>query len=128
MEKKKGYIVLEVGFEYDDESYNTGNYGTTYEAPNKVFLDEEKAMAEFKQKTFEKLRGEDLGRYGGDGLDGICNKGMNDEFSKICKEEFGIDTDDYDIEIPEKATDEQLGKILECLKIKFFEIVEVDLD
>jgi hypothetical protein len=128
MEKKKGYIVLEVGFEYNDEYYSTGNYGTTYEAPKKVFLNEETAMVELRQKTFEKLRGEDLGRYGGDGLDGICKKGMNDVFSKICQEEFDIDTDEYDIEIPKTATDEQLMKIIECLKLEFFKLVEVDLD
>lgn len=128
MENKKGYIVLEVGFEYDDESYSTGSYGTTYEAPKKVFTDKENAIVELNKKTFEKLRGEDLGRYGGDGLDGICNRGMSDEFSKICKEEFDINTDDYEIEIPEDATDEQLIKITKYLKIKFFELVEIDLD
>ncbi len=128
MEKKKGYIVLEVGFEYNDEYYSTGNYGATYEAPKKVFTDKEKAIIELNKKTFEKLRGEDLGRYGGDGLDGICKKGMNDMFSKICQEEFDIVVDDYDIEIPEDATDEQLSKIVECLDLEFFELVEVDLD
>lgn len=128
MKKEKGYLVLEVGYEYNDEYYSTGSYGTTYEAPKKVFLNEETAMAELKQKTFEKLRGEDLGRYGGDGLRGICKKNMEDEFSKICQEEFDIDTDEYDIEIPKTATDEQLMKIIECLKLEFFKLVEVDLD
>jgi hypothetical protein len=128
MKKEKGYLVLEVGYEYNDEYYSTGNYGTTYEAPKKVFLNEETAMAELKQKTFEKLRGEDLGRYGGDGLDGICKKNTQDEFSKICQEEFGIDTDEYDIEIPKDATDEQLMKIIECLKLEFFKLVEVELN
>lgn len=129
MKKQKGYIVLEVGFEYNDEYYSTGNYGATYEAPKKVFLEQEKAMEELKQKTFEKLKGEDLGRYNGDWLDGICKDGMQDEFVKIFKEEFGIDIEDeYEVEVPKKATDEQLNKILECLDLKFFELVEVDLD
>lgn len=128
MEKQKGYIVLEVGFEYNDEYYSTGNYGTTYEAPKKVFLNEETAMTELRQKTFEKLRGEDLGGYGENGLESICKKNMQDEFSKICQEEFDIDTDEYYIEIPKTATDEQLSKLVECLKINFFELIEVDLD
>lgn len=128
MKKQKGYLLLEVGFEYNDEYYSTGSYGTTYEAPKKVFLDEETAMIELRKKTFNKLRGEDLGRYGGDGLDGICKKGMQDEFRKICQEEFNIDTDEYDIEIPKTATDEQLLKIIECLELDFFELVEVELN
>lgn len=40
-------------------------------------------------------------------------------------EEFEIDTDDYDLEIPETATDEQLEKVLECLDMEFYELVEV---
>lgn len=36
MKKNKGYIVLEIGFEYNDEYYHTGNYGAMYEAPKKV--------------------------------------------------------------------------------------------
>ena len=130
MAKKKGYIVLEVGYEYNDEYYHTGNYGATYEAPEKVFTDKEKANDELKQKTFEKLRGgEDLGRYNGDWLDGICKDGMQDEFAKIFKEEFDIDVEKkYEAVVPKKATDEQLMKIIECLDLEFFELVEVELD
>jgi hypothetical protein len=128
MENKKGYLVLEVGYEYNDEYYHTGNYGTTYEAPKKAFMDKEKAILELHSKTMEFLRGEDLGRYGGNGLEGICKKGMQDEFCKIFKEEFGQEVEDWEIEIPEDATDEQLMKIIECLKIEFFKLVEVELD
>lgn len=128
MAKQKGYIVLEVGFEYNDEYYHTGNYGATYEAPKKVFTDKEKAMVELHKKTFEKLRGEDLSRYNGDGLGGICKEGMQDEFCRIFKEEFDKDAEEWELEIPKKATDEQLMKIIECLDLEFFELVEVELD
>lgn len=128
MKKQKGYIVLEVGYEYNDEYYSTGNYGDMYEAPKKVFLDKEKAAVELRTKTLEKLRGEDLGRYNGCGLEGICKKGMQNEFCRIFKEEFGKDTERWEFEIPEKATDEQLTKIIECLDLDFFELVEVELD
>lgn len=128
MAKQKGYIVLEVGFEYNDEYYHTGSYGATYEAPKKVFTDKEKAMVELHKKTFEKLRGEDLSRYNGDGLDGICKEGMQDEFCRIFKEEFDKDAEEWELEIPKKATDEQLMKIIECLDLEFFELVEVELD
>ena len=130
MEKQKGYIVLEVGYEYNDEHYHTGNYGNTYDAPDKVFLDKEKATIELDNQTFAKLRGEDLERYNGNGLKGICKKGMVDEFCKVFKEEFGIDMDEdgYDIEIPESATNEQLAKVLDCLQLEFFKLVEVEIN
>lgn len=128
MAKKKGYIVLEVGYEYNDEYYSTE--GDRYEAPKKVFVDKEKATVELNKKLFERLRGEDLGRYNGDGLRGVCKKGMEDDFCRIFKEEFDMDIsdEDYEYEIPKKATDEQLAKILECLDLDFFELVEVELD
>jgi len=93
-------------------------------------INKEKAQAILKEKTLEKLRGEDLGRYNGDGLDGICKKGMQDEFCRIFKEEFkkDLDEDGYEIEIPKSATDQQLARILECLDLEFFELVEVELN
>lgn len=129
MEKKIGYLVLEVGYEYNDEYYSTGNYGTTYEAPKKVYTDKKKAEKILKKKTYESLRGADLGRYGGDGLTGICKKGMEDEFEGTFKELFPDKKfEEWEIEIPKEATDEQLSKLFEFLKLEFFELVEVELD
>ena len=55
---------------------------------------------------------------------------MQDEFCRIFKEEFDMDIsdEDYEYEIPKKATDEQLSRILECLDLEFFELVEVELN
>ena len=128
MEKQKGYIVLEVGYEYDDEFYSTGNYGETYEAPNKVYLSQEKAIIELKKQTMEKMRGEDLSRYNGNGLEGICKKGMQDQFCKIMNEEFELNAEDWELDIPKTATDEQLEKIIECLELEFFKLVEIELE
>jgi hypothetical protein len=129
MEQKKGYVVLEVGYEYNDEYYHTGNYGTTYEAPKKVFISHEKAEEEFIRLTTNKLRGEDLGRYGEEGVRGICKDGKADEFMEIFRREFDKVIDEYDeIAIPQKATDEQLAMIIECLEIEFFEIVEIEIE
>lgn len=130
MKKQKGYMVLEVGYEYNDEYYSTGNYGNMYEAPKKVFSNKQAAQEELERQTIEKLKGEDLGRYNGDGLDGICEKGMQDEFCKIFKTEFDrdLDDDEYEIEIPKTATDEQVKKIMECLRLTFFELIEIEIE
>lgn len=129
MEKKIGYLVLEVGYEYNDEYYHAGSYGTTYEAPERVYMSKERAVEELKKRTMESLRGEDLGRYGGDGLTGICKKGMEDKFEETFKEMFpNKKFDDWRIEIPKDATDEQLSRLIEFLKLEFFELVEVELE
>lgn len=129
MENKKGYLVLEVGWEYNDEYYHTGNYGTTYEAPNKVYLDWDEAEKEYKKKNFEMLITERLSKYTSGGWEELCEKGMADQFRTLLLTEFEIDVeDDYDFRIPKTATEEQLTKILECLKVKFFEIVEIEIE
>lgn len=129
MEKKIGYIVMQVGYEYNDEYYSTGNYGTTYEAPEKVYTNKSRAEKILRKKTFEAMRGEDLGRYGGDGLRGICKKGMEDDFEAAYKELFPEKSfDDWQIEIPKGATDAQLSRLFDLLKLEFFELIEVELD
>jgi hypothetical protein len=128
MGKEVGYIILEVGYEYNDEYYHTGNYGEMYEAPEKVFTNKDKALLELRLKTMEKMRGEDLGRYNGNGLKGICKTNMIDQFKKLMLEEFELDAEDWELEIPQDATDLQLEKILECLDLKFFELVEVEIN
>ena len=124
----KGYIVMQVGFDYDDECYSTGNYGTTYDAPDKVYLSKEKAIAELDRQTIEKLRGENLGHYNGNGLEGICKKGKIDEFIKIFKEEFDVDVNNDSEKVPKTATDEQIRKVMECLSLEFYELMEVEIE
>lgn len=120
---------MQVGFDYNDEYYSTASYGTTYDAPDKVFTDKEKAILELDRQSIEMIRKEDLSGYGGNGISGICKNGMQDEFIKIYKEEFGRDVEDsYDYKIPKSATDEQIKKVMECLSLKFYELVEVDIE
>jgi len=128
METNKGYIVLSVGYEYDDEFYHTGNYGKTYDAPQKAYVNKDRAYEECKKQTFDKLRGEDLSYYGGNGLKGICKKNMIDRFIQVMREEFDLDADDYQLKIPKTATDEQLEKVCECLSLEFFEVVEIEFE
>jgi len=61
--QKKAYTVLEIGWEYNDEYYSTGNNGETYEAPQEIFLDEKKAKTEWLKKEIEAYRGQSLGHY-----------------------------------------------------------------
>lgn len=120
----KGYVILEVGFEYNDEIYHTGNYGETYEAPSKVYTNKDKAEAELVKLTNEKLRGEYIDRYGY-GVDEFAKD--EDEFIEFWKKEFDPNVD-YDFKVPVNATDEQLAKLQELLSFNFYTLVEVDLE
>lgn len=125
MKKQKGYVVLEVGYDYNDEVYHTGNYGAMYEAPNKVYLDKDIAEEEVVKRTCEKLRGLPLGAYGY-GIEEIAKKGCVERLSQIC-EEIGFNIEDGD-DVPKKATDKQLQNILELIDLEFFTIVEVEIN
>jgi hypothetical protein len=125
MGKEKGYVVLEVGYEYNDEYYHTGNNGETYEAPKKVFINKDKAEIELHKKNMEHLRGLDLGRYGYI-LEDICKKGKAKKLEKIC-EQLEINIEEGD-DIPKDATDEQINEILKCLDLEFFTLVEVEIE
>jgi len=125
MENKKGYIVLEVGFEYDDQYYSTGNYGAMYEKPSKLFLDKEKAIVFCKKESIKKLSGLYLGLYSEEGVDSLIKSGMMEKFDQIM-EELGLDKDDF--QIPTTATYEQLEQIFDCLKIEFFKVAEIEIE
>ena len=75
----------------------------------------------------EKLRGLTLGLYDQGDPDRLYKKDMGDKFYEIMKE-LGSDEDDYKMQIPNTATYEQLEQLLECLKIEFFKIVEIDIE
>jgi hypothetical protein len=123
----KGYVILEVGYEYNDEVYSTGNYGEQFEAPNEVYTDKDKAKAEMSVRANKQLRGLSLAHYGY-GLDEITND--EQELITFFKDEFNIEVDDedfYDMDVPSSATDEQLEKLQGLLTLKFFRLKEVEL-
>jgi hypothetical protein len=123
----KGYVILEVGYEYNDEIYHAGYYGDSFEAPNEVYTDKDKADAELTKRTNDKLRGLELGYYCY-GIDEITNH--EEELIKFLNEELKMETnmdEFYDVSIPSSATDEQLEKLQKLITLNFFQLKEVEL-
>lgn len=127
---QKGYIILEVGWEYDDSYYSTNNYGNTYEAPTEIFLNKEAAEKELLKQECESYRGTALSAYFGE--DGI-GEHLTCEFSELadyCKKTFNItiSEDDLDfLEVPKKATDKQIEGLLKLISLRFNELHEVEI-
>ena len=119
----KGYVILEVGFEYNDEIYHTGNYGETYAAPNTVFMDKDKAIEEVDKLNVNKLRGEYLDYYGY-GVEEFAND--EDAFMEFWRREFDKDAE-YEFRVPSDATDEQLKGLIKLLSFRFFTLKEIEL-
>lgn len=126
-DSKQGYAVLEVGYEYNDEVYHTGNYGATYEAPKNIFTDKEAAEKAAKEASITKLRGTSLGHYGY-GPDEFTNDpdGLAEFFQKTWDIEIAVD--DWDEwSIPSSATDEQLLAIQDMINLEFFTVKPVTI-
>lgn len=132
MTKQKAYTVLEIGWEYNDEYMHTGNDGDTFVAPSEVFLDKEKAEAEWLKKEIDAFRGQELAMYIGEQdlshylVDGVSEE----EFIKFIKETFDIevDIDDYyEIYIPKTATDEQIKELINLMTLRFYKLHELTI-
>ena len=87
---KKGYVILEVGWEYNDEYYSTNNNGDTYEAPNEVFFDKTKAEQEMEKRQIKSYKENHLMSYFGEEKTKIYDKNIkiNESVNTMIK---GID-------------------------------------
>lgn len=122
---KHGYIVQEISWEYNDEF----NYKPEGDAacPLKIFLSKEKAEAMALDKNVAAFRGTDIANYSGDGIYGVVED--DNDIAKIV-EILGIERtpDDCELEVPEKATREQVLKVMKLVSIRFYEVVKVPLE
>lgn len=117
---KTGYIIQSLGYEYDDETYTRGDGGT----PEAVIIDRNLAKKKMLELEIESWRNTCVGHYGYE-LDDIAKD--EQKFSEALKD-LGIDSDDYEMEIPKEATDEQIMKLIKYSKIRFHEIIEIEIE
>jgi len=120
---KIGFVIQEIGYEYNDEYYYRGESGGG--TPKKIILNEATAKLKLLELEVEKWRGEDIGYYGGD----ISELSNNEEEFEDALREIGIDpNDDWRLRIPKEATDEQIKNLIKYSYIRFYEIVEVEVE
>lgn len=125
---KKGYVILEIGYEYNDEIYHTGNYGESYEAPNKIYTDKVKADADLVTKNLEKFKGLELGYYCY-GIDEITHdeQGLIDFLNNELK--MNVKEDEFwDVHLPNDMTDEQCKALMKLINLEFYTIHEVEIE
>lgn len=126
--EKTGYVILPIGWEYNDEVYHTGNYGETYEKPTSVILNKEKAQTKLKESEINHFKGTTLGMYGY-GADEFSNDpdALIEFFNKEFDEE--IEPDGYsEFGVPSDATDDQIERLMKIVTVRFYEMVEVEIE
>lgn len=128
-----GYVVTEIGYEYNDEIYYQSENGGG--RPVRVFLDKAKAQDEVEKMNFEALMGCEIGSYAYDLSDIVSNM---DVFTKIIKkymtEDDSVDVEDsYELgewfsSHASKFSQADQKKIAKLVTLEFYSLTEVEID
>jgi len=126
---KKAYVVIERGYEYNDEIYHQPETDDDCGKPEHVYFDQKKALdvaQKLNSKFFSGLR---LCEYCY-GIDEI----LVDEDEETCQklsEIIGkpLTKDELEeFEVPENLTEKQLEEISKLFNLEFYSVVAVDAD
>jgi hypothetical protein len=128
MAKQKGWVLAEIGWEYNDEyNYRPEYGGSTAQA---VYMNKDDAVAECERLNCIGIRGINLGEYGGDGLSGILKCGVSEDvFVKWANETLGTkwSPDECEFAVPDGLMHAQYKDLLNRISIRFWEVLEVDI-
>lgn len=131
MKKLIGYVVMERGFEYNDEINSESEGGT----PKKIIFNKDDANKEVKRLNIEKLKSTSITDYTYD-IEDVLSVDV-EEFEKLLesineshggKEKPKYQWQDDTYSIHPKATDEELEKVYKAISLRFYECVEVEVD
>jgi hypothetical protein len=128
MAKQKGWVLAEIGWEYNDEYNYRPEYGGS--KAQAVYLEKGDADAECERLNCIGIRGAELGSYGGDGLNGVLSRKVStEEFLEWANKTLKVEwTDDsYPFEVPEGLSHAVYKGLLERVSIRFWEVLEVEV-
>ncbi len=128
--KCKAYVVVERGFEYNDEIYDLNDEAS----PRQIFLDKTTALRAAEAKNVDQIRQHNplAFCYGVDEISSLSAEQLSRRISEILGTSFQLpgeeDAWDLDPIFPSSATDEQLQAIFALFdKLEFFQVVESDV-
>lgn len=126
----KVYVVIESGWEYNDEYYHRACDGASNVGkPTRVFTERPKAAARARELNIKEIKGTELRSYAGNGIEDLILDDKDKELSTLLFGKPDHDWGDWDpVSVPANITDEKAAEILDCLNISWFDIVEVELD
>lgn len=126
----KVYVVIEGAWEYNDEYYYRSCHGASnIGRPERVFTERNKATARARELDIREIRGCNLNDYSSNGMLEIIQEGKEEKLSQLI---FGHPNHNWDewseCKVPSSVSDEMADKILDCLNIGWYDVVEVNLD
>lgn len=127
----KGYIVLEKGFEYDDNIYHELDGGGGQ--PKKIFFTKLAGQEEINRLNIERFKNLNISHYTYS-IEDICDPDRVSQFVSMLNEKYGKvesknkwdSADSY--RLHKSANEEESLEYLSMVGLRFFELVEVDID
>lgn len=127
-----GYVITEIGYEYNDEIYYQSESGGG--TPVKVYLDKEKAQADLDQLNLESLVTCEIGQYAYDMNDIVDDMEAFEKILKKYDKEGSLDMEDsYELgewfsSNASKFSNTDKKKLLELVSLEFYTLTEVEID
>ena len=121
------YVVARIGYEYNDEGYETSWDGNSYEDISEAYKKREDAEKAHLENTISFLKDRVLGEWNGlasFSMDEKCMEDVCQDFLQEMFPDYEYDNQ-WDLTIPDSVTDEQLEEIAKKLGDSFFEIIEI---
>jgi len=126
----KAYVILEKGYEYDDNIYNQTDGGD----PRLICFSKEDAEQRIKELNIKEYKTTSIRNYAYD-VSEILNvdlaeyeafqKEMNDKYGKV-KSKYSCDSDEF--KLHESANEEEALRYQRMVDISFYEYKETDID
>lgn len=127
-----GYVITEVGYEYNDEIYYQSESGGG--TPVKVYLDKAKAEAEIDRLNLESLVTCEIGQYAYNMSDIVSDMNAFEKILKKYDTEGTLDLED-EYEIGEWFSANAISfsqadkrKIVKLVNLEFYTLAEVEID
>jgi hypothetical protein len=127
-----GYVVLQKGFEYNDEVYSESDSGGGH--PRKIYFNKQTALAEVKRLNINEFKNTDISLYSYE-IEDICeNTEELLDFCKSLKEKYGEIPCENNFDSPDEyrlhpnANEEESEKYMDMVYISFYELSEADFD
>jgi hypothetical protein len=127
----KAYVIMQKGYEYDDNIYNPTESGT----PKKIIFNEEDAYLEKDRLEIEYMKETDITSYSYSiedelniPLEEVTSflESLNDKYGKPAPinrwDSFG------EFQLNPMASDEESKKFLSMHSLRFYEVAEVEVD
>jgi hypothetical protein len=124
----KGYIIMQKGYEYDDNIYNQTEGGR----PTRIFFRKEDAEFQQEELEIQAMKQNDISYYTyelGDQLLVDINKFR--EFVSKLNDEYGKPSPKYrygEFRLNPAASKEESLEYLKMHSVRFYEVVECDVD